>query len=193
MNESESNSINLPSGSEDNSEAKQYERASYEENTSIGDEDETMEEDTLEDEQDTDDDAEDDSSHDGDSEEDHDDSPDDGIPKASKAEHDKNVRGLINAKTQDKIIARQQDETLKLKLANLDFASQTDEAESLHILSNTIAAEEISLANQKQCRDDLDIMVKRIIALMGVLRAHISKKRPGPLPQNDVNNIRNFC
>jgi hypothetical protein len=149
MNESESNSINLPSGSEDNSEAEQYEQASYEENTSIGDEDETME-DTLEDEQDTDDDAEDGSSHDGVSEEDHDDSPDDGIPETSKAEHDKNVREFINAKNQHKIIARQQDEILKLKLANLDFASQIDEAESLGYLSNTITAGEAALEDQKQ-------------------------------------------
>lgn len=149
-----------------------------------------MEDDTLEDEQDTSDDGEDESSHDG---EDYDEAfPDDNTPETS-AKHAKNLREFMNEHNQHKIIARQDEKILKLKLGNLNFASQIDEAESLQILSKTIAAEEAALENQKQCRDELDIMVKRIVARMGVLRAHISKKRPGPLPEEDAGYIRDFC
>lgn len=193
MNASVSNSITLLSESKDNSEAEQYNPASYEENASIDDEDETMEDDAFADEQEISDDAEEDTSDDGAAENDYEDFSNEDIPETSKADNAKNLREFMNEHNQNKIIAQQQAKIVELKLANLNFVSETNEAESLEHLSNTIAADEASLKNQKQCRDELDTMIKQIIARTGVLRAHISKKRPDPLPEEDAGHIRDFC
>jgi hypothetical protein len=74
----------------------------------------------------------------------------------------------------------------------MNFTSQTDEAESLELFGNKIAEEEVALAQQKQCLDELYAMVKSIYAQVCMLRSHIRKERPGLLPQNEIDSIRNF-
>jgi hypothetical protein len=48
------------------------------------------------------------------------------------------------------------------------------------------------LAQEKQCLNELYDIVKSIYAQVCILRSHIDKKRPGPLPQDDIDKIRNF-
>ena len=48
------------------------------------------------------------------------------------------------------------------------------------------------MAQQKQCLNELYDIVKSIYAQVCILRSHIDKERPGPLPQDDIDKIRNF-
>lgn len=49
------------------------------------------------------------------------------------------------------------------------------------------------MAQQKQCLKELKAMVELNITQVCILRSHIGKERPGPLPQDDIDNISNFC